>query len=104
MENNKMQELRIAIDFDSLKSEFANNLQVESSPDNVILNFVQSFPNVPDDKPNAKVISRIVLTWPHFAQIANLLSNVLEANRSIANDSFVQNVLKEKESTNGQGK
>jgi hypothetical protein len=95
------QELRIAVDFDKLKSEFATNVQVEITDDHVILSFLQSFPSAPADQPNAKIVSRIALTWLHFSKLTKVLSEIHDKQKGLAIDNFVNTVINNGENPNG---
>lgn len=96
MSQNKQRELRLAIDIDQYEAHFANGIQIDTSYDSVVLHFIQKLPGELDleEAPNGKLISSIVLSWPHFARITRLLNRVLDENRGRAKDAFDTNVLK----------
>lgn len=99
-ENNK-QNIRVAVNTEAINTLFSDTVQVEATPDHVILNFIQFLPGRSKDQTDAKVVSRVVLTWPHFARLTQLLPNILEQNKKLAYDSFLRNVLQEEEVVNG---
>ncbi|OAK70107.1 DUF3467 domain-containing protein [Lederbergia galactosidilytica] len=93
-------DLRIAIDLDTFKTEFAERVQVETSGQHVILSFLQMIPGATEQQSNAKIVSRIALTWPQFALVSDLLSELKSEHKQSAQDTFVSCVVAEKEVTN----
>lgn len=94
MEKKESQELRIAINLETFETKFSDFVRVETTPDHIFLNFIETLPGVPEDQPNGKIVSRIALTWPHFARLAGLLERLLEDHKGKAKDAFETFVFK----------
>lgn len=103
-ERNNTLELRIAMDFNTIKTDFASNTQLETSDDYVTFNFLQFFPGGPADQPNTKIISRVAVSWPHFAKMTKMMNEMLERNKGLAYTDFVNTVMNNGDNTNGMGK
>lgn len=100
--------VQIVANLEQLNTTFADVISVEATPDIVYLNFLQSFPSgsTPDVSPEvaekhppakvAKVVSRIALSWPHFARIAVVLNETLKDNRDQAKETFTNFVFNDK--------
>lgn len=95
MEEPKVLELRLAIDPNNFETLFSDAIQVESDADRVILNFLQRLPGDAPEQPNAKIISRIALTWPHYARLVTAINSVMENGREQAKEQFMRNVCPE---------
>ncbi|BAD74776.1 DUF3467 domain-containing protein [Geobacillus thermoleovorans] len=95
----KGNDLRIALEMDNFRSNFSDLVQVETSPEHVYINFLERLPLSGENEPNAKVISRIVVSWPHFIRIVKLFNNVLMSNKNLAQDTFMS-LMKEVEGSN----
>jgi len=82
------QELRLPVNVESFYANFADLVHVESKPENVVLHFIQALPGIDPQGPNAKVISSIVVTWPHLARMVELFSRLLKENHGMITDAF----------------
>ncbi len=61
-------------------THFSDSVYLEMKDDAVFLNFTQSLPRslegtTSEVKPQAKLLSRVVLTIPHFIRFAEICSN-----------------------------
>ncbi|WP_338826308.1 hypothetical protein MTBGP_11160 [Moorella thermoacetica] len=88
--NNEVIELRANITPENFQPMYADLVQVEATPEIVTLNFFQLMPPNLSGTPNAKLIARIVLTWPHFARIAQMLPQILETNREHVKEALMR--------------
>lgn len=88
MEEKQVPDLRIHMNIDAFQTNFADLIQVEANPENVIFNFIQTLPGAPEGVANGKVVSRIAITWPHFARFVGVLQKNMEEGRKHAQASF----------------
>jgi hypothetical protein len=88
MGKGNMQGLRLGINLETFETKFSDYVETEATPDHVILNFIETLPGAPEDQPNGRIASRIVLSWPHFARLSGMLERVLEENKDAAKDAF----------------
>lgn len=97
--------VQIMADLAKTDTIFSDVVTIESCPDNVIISFVQSYPsgraeNVPDEIAGnipveriGKIVSRVVLTWPHFARVVGHFQKTLNDGKDIAKDNFINSVI-----------
>lgn len=62
-------------------AHFSDSVYLEMKNDAVFLNFTQSLPRppegvAPEEKTQAKLLSRVVLTIPHFIRFAEICSDL----------------------------
>ena len=80
LKEKKEQEVELIIDVAQI-AQFSDNVFFEAKPDVVTVNFTQSMPKpIPDpsgaNRSQAKVISSIVLTVPHFLRFASVCGEI----------------------------
>ena len=86
-------ELRLSVDVNSFMTLYSEVVQIEASADRIILSFLQRLPGEEPDQPNAKVVSRVALTWPHFARLLVALNATMDQGREQAKKQFLDNVF-----------
>ncbi len=69
---NDQQNINVKVDDDTLKGNYANNMQIAFSPEEFILDFMNLFP------PQGIVVSRIFLSPGHMKRMVNVLSDTLK--------------------------
>jgi hypothetical protein len=96
--------LRIALNM-SQEIIFCEAVTVETTPENVKLSFIQSLPSmtpsggaihpnpalppgVGNQFPNAKVVARVALTWPHFIRLASSFTDTVKNNQEAVKASL----------------
>ncbi|TCP22694.1 uncharacterized protein DUF3467 [Scopulibacillus darangshiensis] len=72
---------------------FSDHVQLESSAEHAVLNFIQMVPGAPEGQPNGKIISRIALTWPHVARLAGLLDSTIDRQKREILNNLEQNLF-----------
>lgn len=80
MSEGKAIELRVSHSIEELETLFIDLVQVEANPEAVFLTLIQKLPgeNQEDDtQPNAKIIGRFAVSWPHFARLADLFQRII---------------------------
>jgi hypothetical protein len=80
-------EISVVADIEEMRAIFSDMIQVSSNADNVVINFLQTIPGwEPKDKLEMQLVSRIVMTWPHFLRTLNTLNAVKERDKDKALD------------------
>lgn len=92
MDEPKTVEFRLNVDVNNFETLYSEVIQIEANPDRIILNFLQRLPGDAPEQPNAKIVSRIVLTWPHFGRLLPALQSIFDGNREQAKVQFLHNV------------
>lgn len=82
--------LRIAHSVETFETLFGDLVLIETTPETIYLNFIQRLPDTGPENPNAKLIARIALTWPHFARIVDLFNRIVAERRDEAKENFLQ--------------
>lgn len=83
LENEKMITLRTSVD-SSVKTLFAEGINLEVDPEVVVFNFVKTMPGEPQKTENgeyvqdAVVVARVATTVAGFKHLFNLSANVLK--------------------------
>jgi len=95
MDKEQGSTVQLIANLDTLQTLFSDLVQVESSPEGVILNFAQTLPGQSGEGPKARVLSRVVLTWPHFGRFVNMLQGTLRNNRDQAKEDFMHALFPE---------
>lgn len=91
----KNETTRLSLDFENYQSVFSEETHIEAAEDHVIIMFVQKISGVPENHPNGKVVSRVIMTWPEFARTSKLFATVLQRNKGMAQESFINSVMQE---------
>lgn len=71
----------------NMNTLFVDMIQVQSNPENIVLNLLQFLPDDLEgspDNPQAKLVGRFALTWPHFARLVGVLVNCYEQQKDSA--------------------
>lgn len=92
MEKPKATDLRMSIDVNNFETLFSEIAQIDANSDRIIISFLQHLPGDDPKQPNAKVVSRIALTWPHFARILTMLNSTMDKGREHAKTQFLRDV------------
>lgn len=86
-------EISVAVNTDTLVTWFADLVQVEADRESVSINVAQKVPGIGQgidcgNTPQAMLVGRIILSWPHFARLASILPRVLDDHRNIAKQAL----------------
>lgn len=86
MTMDKPTKMNIMINIDKLENISADGISLEANNGYVIINFLQTIPGVNDEDNtetrNAKIASRICLSWNHFIRILPVMMNFAKENQA----------------------
>lgn len=88
--------IEVVADVDKLNTVHADMIQIETSNDYIIINFLQTYPNaMPAKNPNepkpakmAKIASRVALPWAHMAKALPVLAQAIKATEEVAEKNY----------------
>lgn len=89
------QDIRILVDPNGIFTFVSEFEQVQVNGDFVTLNFLQFIPTGPNEPPSAKLLSRISMSWSHFAKFVSMCNSVISHNREMARTEFMNSVFSE---------
>lgn len=96
MEEQKDANLAMYADEHAMRLEFADIVRVDANAERVILTFIQRYPeaeaaNRTETKPpipgvqympNGRIVSRVVVSWPHLIRIRDMLNKHISERAS----------------------
>ncbi|PKM90325.1 MAG: hypothetical protein CVU87_02765 [Firmicutes bacterium HGW-Firmicutes-12] len=88
IEEKKQKQVQITADEVTIQTLFSDMVQIEANADNVIINYLQKSPGETEEIIQAKLFSRIALTWTHFCKVVDIMNKVLEDNKERAHENF----------------
>lgn len=88
MVEQNLDALRLQVNVDTFQTMFADLVQLEASPENLKLHFLQKLPGSPEGGPNAKIVSSVVLTWSHFVRMTDLFTNTIAEQKGLVLDTL----------------